>query len=55
MQRESSFRWSLIGEQLFASVTASYKVKAASVGSVAADEICRLLHPVTGPHWDPLA
>lgn len=36
-------------------VTSFYQlqVKAASVGSVAGDEICKLLHPgVTGPRWD---
>lgn len=56
MRRESSFRWSLVGDQLFAGVTAGYKMKAASVGFVAGDEFCQLLHPgVTGPHWDPVA
>lgn len=56
MQRESSFRQSLVGDQLFTSVAASYKMEAASVDSVAGDEICQLLHPgVTGPRWDQLS
>lgn len=41
---------------LFTSVTATCRMKASFIDSVASIEICQLLHQgVTGPPWDPAA